>query len=71
MSRPKTLSVADAKFIEWLEEDPKRGDFDLDDPVLRRLKRDGRIERRDGLWRPTKAGLAVASGVMMLIRRHA
>jgi hypothetical protein len=65
------MSVADAKFIEWLDEDPKRGKFDLDDPALRKLKRDGRIELRDGLWRPTKLGLATASGVMMLMRGNA
>ena len=71
MSRPKTLSVADAKFIEWLEEDPKRGDFELDDDNLKRIWRGGLIHCVKGKWRPTKAGLAVASGVMMLIRGNA
>lgn len=68
----KTMSVADARFLEYLRDNPKHGAFNLtDEPHLERLWRNGYMARRNGFWEPTKAGLASASGVLFLLRGDA
>lgn len=68
----KSMSVADARFLEYLRDNPKFGEFTLtDEPHLKRLVRNGYMTKLGGKWAPTKAGLVSASGVLFLLRGDA